>query len=884
MLKNNYLTFGNSIMQKYSGMTSRINPLALIFLQNDEEEQQPPVQPVSVINVRNYFYRTNHNMYNQVVNRYVQNYNQIVSLLQSNTLYAGSPNFKMDVHPVQFNHTQVQTEENLEIVVKQITERLLKEYEREEKTKEQTTKVILQQLSQEVPLESLKVLPLKIKEKIYTEINREIQQNVLPVVYKQEEYTMLAKEALTVLQQSVKSVIEQNVTRLPEPAVEQIVTGMTRELTIHLKKELETAAIQQQSRQTVQDALNNHRDVITNILLKQIEPFIAAMSPGISRSVIRQEILRVCQKEESLQLLMETLKHTNVQTHADAQTQTEVETHADAQTQTEVQTHADAQTHTAVQTQGGIAVIHETLRSLVLKIIEHTDTCRVGKERYERQIVSRLTPLPVRPVHLEYDIQNKETEDVKTEQLSIRQQERVLQQKVVQVYKKEQTAESKYYTHFIEKFLKKTKETMVKEVDRRELPAGIIYHQKPKETVHFVNRDIIKLPLEMLPQSGQENKHGVKLHESGMRLQETSDNKVINLINNEIVSKATGKVVHQIENKIENKINNQIENKIEESFADSTEYIQRRVIRKTVPDFTMKQVVYDSENIIQQNVLEPIVTYNTGRLELTLLVHSESESSQVQGANTKQEISQTAGNSATDTSNMAYTSNRNIMPTNSLTYVHVQEQGQPERVIHVPGQKSILRDIMTYVPQNEGSISGTRSDGSVSVQAVYTSDGNGAKSSIRSVTQTLEVAPVSLVHKHEEQTKDTSKEKNPSETQTGTETFQKDIIFTKDIVTKQNIEHVITEQINKKQEIMVAGQASNESAAGQYAVSSGQSIGQSIGTLQGAQAGQIPVTGVERLISERVSEHVDKNIHEISRQVYRTLERQIKKEQERRGL
>ena len=160
-------------MQKYGGMISRINPLSLVFLQNEDEEEQQPAHPAQITNVQRFFYRTNHYLYNNVVNRYVQNYNQIVSVLNSNTLYADSPNFKVDIHPVQLNHTAVQTTENMERTVEQVTERLLKEYVRTDHLKEQVTEVVLKQLTESKSFDSLKILPLKTRERILSEITKE---------------------------------------------------------------------------------------------------------------------------------------------------------------------------------------------------------------------------------------------------------------------------------------------------------------------------------------------------------------------------------------------------------------------------------------------------------------------------------------------------------------------------------------------------------------------------------------------------------------------------------------------------------------------------------------------------------------------------------------
>ncbi len=146
MLNNNYLTFANSIMQKYSGMISRINPLALVFLQNEEEEEQPTERPAQITNVRNYFNHTNYHMYNSVVNRYVHNCNQIISIIGYNAIYSGNPNFKTDIHPVMLSHTAIQTPEETEEIAKQITERLLKEYVRVDRIQDKTAEITVRQL------------------------------------------------------------------------------------------------------------------------------------------------------------------------------------------------------------------------------------------------------------------------------------------------------------------------------------------------------------------------------------------------------------------------------------------------------------------------------------------------------------------------------------------------------------------------------------------------------------------------------------------------------------------------------------------------------------------------------------------------------------------
>lgn len=789
MLKNNYLTFGNSIMQKYCGMTSRINPLALIFLQKEAEEEQPPVRPAQITNVRNYFYRTNHYMYNNVVNRYVQNYNQIVTLLQSNTLYAGSPNFKMDIHPVALDHTVVQTTEDMETVAKQITEHLLKEYVRVDKVQEKATEVI-----------------------------------------------------------------EQNAGRLPKPVIVETAAKLTQELSVRLTKELKTVSASEskqnghntETHSAETNNTENRREVTTNLLIRQIEPYIMAMSPGTSHSVIRQEILKVCQKEDTVEVLARELEYFTQ----------------------------------SVENQTNTTVIRETIQSLMQKIVEHTDTCRKGKEKYERQIVNRLTPLPVRPISLEFRKEQQETEDGAQGQTAATQENRVLQQKVVQIFKKEQTAESRYYTHFINKFLKKTKEQVITEVDRSTLPAGIIYHQKPKETVCFVNRDVIRLPLEMLSQSqsssGQEqtvknqitnqisneitnqvtnqitseitdqitnqiinetvNKETVNLvnndfirlplemlaqpQSSAMQEQVVKDEitrQIKDAVTNEVTSQVTNEITSEISNQFANKTTKEVVHNIEDFVWDYPEHTQRRVIRRTIPDFTASQNAAHRQFRTFYRSVEPAASNQAGALEL-VLVHEG------QGQVPDMEV-------------------QDGLAQSGLVQSGLVQSGLPQSIMAQSGRENVAVSF-------------------------------------------IETAPVALHYKREETVQDEHEEKKSSQSQSSTEVKQPDIEFTREIVTTQNIDHVLTEYIQKQQQIVTAGQAANGMAAGQTAggMTAGQTQSMMAGQSGAQQSDMVSAAKVERMISESVSRQMDENIQEISRKVYRTLERQIKKEQERRGL
>lgn len=763
MLNNNYLMFGNSIMQKYGGMISRINPLSLVFLQNEEEEEQQPAGPAQITNVRNFFYRTNHYLYNNVVNRYVQNYNQIVSVLNSNTIYADSPNFKLDIHPVQLNHTAAQTTANMEMVVEQVTERLLKEYVRSDHLKEQVTEVVLKQLMEGKPFDSLKILPLRTRERILSEITKEVREKVLPTVHKQTEQTVLTEETTKLLQQSVKTVIAQNAGKMPEPVIAETTAKMTRELAIYLTKELERVSVsdkkqtehtvekqtsnvvEKQTKIIVEKQNKNRREIVNNILVRLIEPYIMAMSPGTSRSVIRQEILKECRKDETVGVLIQELEYA-------------------------------AKT---VENRTNTVRIREMIMSLVQRIAEHTDTCRKGKEKYERQIVSRLTPLPVRPVSLEFRKEQPDKEKEADGQMSAKQENPILQQKVVQILKKEQTTENKYYTHFIEQFIKKNKEQRETEIDKSSLPGGIIYHQKPKETVHFISRDVIRLPLEVLARSRNDSvrEQMVKEDEIAGRV----SNNIKNEIKNEIVIKTVEETVHKIENQI----------------TEYQEQAERRVIHRQIPQFTAGNPAAHMQVNMLYSSFEPAVSYNVGTQELTFLVYEGQEpaGSAVQGERSAAQIDRS-----------------------------------PAQIDRSPAQTA---------------------------------------------PSSMPMSPVSLIHKSEENGKDRQEKESPSESLQKEEIVQPDIEFTREVVTKQNIDHVITEHMQQNQQ---------GAAAGQIPMSENPVQGIMGGQFWGQQADMMSAANVERMISESVSKKMDDNIQEISRQVYRSLARQIKKEQERRGL
>ena len=796
MLNNNYLTFGNSILQKYCGMTSRINPLALIFLQKEEEEEAPQMSPATILNVQNYHYRTNRYIYNHIVNRYVQNYNQIVSVLRANTIYAESPNFKLDIHPVQMNHTAVQTIQETETVVKQVTEQLLKEYVRVDQIQEKTTEVIIKKLTEGLSSEGLKLLPLKVREKVFSEITKEVQEKVLPTVRVQTDSTALTDQTAKVLRQTIETVLEQNAGRLPGAVIAETAAGVTKELSVRLTKEWrtiveaaekQTATAGKQSigqtteKQTTNTVEKHTEHTISNLLVRQIEPYIMALSPGTSRSVIRQEILKVCQRGQAVQILaqeLEKLGGTGVTGAAESQNQT--------------------------------TVIRRTIQQLLQEIAEHTDTCRRGKEKFDRQVVSRLTPLPVRPVALEFRKEQQEPEYASEEQSTVNKETTVLQQKVVQMIRKEQTAERKYYTHFVDKFLKASKEQEREEIDRSTLPAGIIYHQRPKEMVQFVNRDVIRLPLEMLPQnqtiSLQEREPGSERSPRETGRGETHRQEAVR---QETVVQET---IRQEAVRIENNVIREINKEMEKEIITYPEHTERRVIRRSVPEFTARGNSPAGQDIVM--------------IEKPSMNRSAAGYWKTEGA--------AFGRSGT------------------LELILLTQEGQ-EQEAYTAGNGSTVQ-------------SRFYAQGAVQYPQAAVSSAQGSR-----------VAPMELLHRREEAKKDEQEEETAPRSPKVTEIVQPDIVFTKEFVTKQNIENVITENERRQQQVFTTGQTAGGMMSGQ-----GQSMTNEPADILPRE--QMTAVRMERMISESVSRRVDENIPEITRQVYRNLERQIKKEQERRGI
>lgn len=783
MLRNDYLMFGNSIMQKYCGMTSRINPLALFFLQDKEEEEPQPISQASVTNVHNYRYNTNYHTYNQIVKRYMYNYNQTLNVINKNSLYANNPNFKLNIHNMQLNHTTVQNVEDLETVMKQTTELLLKEYVHNERIEDKITQKVIKQLTDGITADSLNVLPGKIREKIYSQIIKEIEINLLPVIQKQENSTTITKKVETVIKDSVNAVIEQNTGRLPKPVVTDIATKLTQELSVQLKQNqqilLMHANQQTVNQQIVKEQNRKQKEFITDILINQIEPYIMGTVSGTSRFIIRQEIKKVCEKEEEVERIMEQLQVFRA---------------------TEVK-------------ERDTFLISKSIQSLIQKVIMHADAAKKGKEKYDRQIISRLTPLPVRTMNLEF---KKEMKELEEEAHIEKQKQKVIQQKVVQVLRKEQTAENKYYTHFIEKFLKKATVQESMDVDRSSLPAGIIYHKKPKETIHFVNKDIISMPLEMLKDSSvikDTTAESVTNEGQSVEVKIESIKEIINkeIIDKEVINKET----------INKEFVKEVSHQMESIKNGMQEYVERKVIHKEVPNFTIHSFPEEKGQMDYYQALGQKGYPQNRTLDLTLLVY-EKENAESSSSNSvmlqRESLLQDKGN---------------IKLGEISHYINVQK----------PTDLLVRQENMPQISMKTGQ---------------------------DEILNRQKMAPVSLVYKQDEvKNKESGNEQISSKQSNEKIEIQQDIEFTKNIVTKQSVNTDIIETINRQTEILETGQVQNNS-----------SVGQRIGQVSDVQKD----VRMEEMISESVSKHMDENLNEISKQVYRTIKRRIQKEQERRGL
>ena len=321
MLQNGYLSFANSIMQKYGGMVSRINPLALVFLQNEEEEDPPSATLVRISNVNHYHYRTNRFFYQNVANRYIQNYNQILTLLRSNSLYQNNLNFKADIQDVT-NRMTLRTD--AQVVNKGA------HFQTNVNTTSNTT------------LFRSDVHPVSL------------QHNTVNVEEKTEHIT------------------------------ERIIDQLLRE-----KVNVEE---------------NTFTDKVRTIVMETLQPSVMSAAPGISRSIINREMEKVWEKSEIKDRLIQQLHEV---VHTEEKFDAGTVSHEITKEQDTVKNREIVEKHNTLDNRKVVAIQH-LIRDLVEHFTQQTDICTKGKERYERQIVNRLMPLSVNPMHLQYAKANPE--------------------------------------------------------------------------------------------------------------------------------------------------------------------------------------------------------------------------------------------------------------------------------------------------------------------------------------------------------------------------------------------------------------------------------------------------------------------------------------------
>ncbi|MGN0330859.1 MAG: hypothetical protein ACI4D5_06400, partial [Kineothrix sp.] len=520
MLQSNYMMFYNSIMERYGGMVSRINPLALVFLQAQEEpEEAVPVR--NVTNIHKIFCQTNQFIYNTIVNRYTRNYQDSLQLVKQNALYSSSPNFKINsIHPIACEYRKNGAPEENRAAVRQMVERIVREFrQREERETVSERSAVLKKSLMEVlksfsrplsegeniqqiaellikqeasgNLRELKRLEQTVRQvwseavrrsvrdeaenaelvgRIVSEIGHGHQEEVTEVILgryishllgttekilSREKITEKSLTGQTKLQETIRQVIKNT---MSSPSLQMEQEGNWKETQKKLEKEIKEYWHTENEKK---------REYIKYIAESQLIPFAEAASRGTSRAVIRQEIHKLLQKDEAADRLAEQI------------------------------CGMDRKAEGAEYTEYNVTLL-SSAETLLQKVLLHTDTYKKGKTQYERQVISRMTPLPISPMTLSFRPYERGQMEQEGRAYGHQPEEPVIQRRVVQIIKQQNDTQKKYYTNLIQRFLSRSEEEKQPVIDRSELPAGIIFHKKPRETVQFVSQDIVQLyPLEM---------------------------------------------------------------------------------------------------------------------------------------------------------------------------------------------------------------------------------------------------------------------------------------------------------------------------------------------------------------------------------------------------
>jgi len=549
---------------------------------------------------------------------------------------------------------------------------------------------------------------------------------------------------------------------------------------------------------------------------------------------------------------------------------------------------------------------------------------RIAKERFQTQVMGRISPLPVRPVSYVFPKENAEEFPQIKEQTVSQTEANTILQKIDYVMKKETGAEYKYYTHILEKFLKKEESVKSQKPDRSQLPAGIIWHQKPKETVSFERREILQVPMHLVYDKPYTKNQDVKenlLSEIGQETNYSVRTEKSQLSNSDAAFSTGGAVEKGQNNKISESraVSDAVQQKRSSSelpyYEENYDYQKRQLVRKWVPDFTRTS---DSIQLIKNEEIgeklsavfsnsKDAITYSWKSGVLELVLPSSNTQTQTEEKNQLSTIlQQMVVNPKQVTVQESYRSmDRSMQPLQlahhkneilSLTdVVPVAGQNAPGIAIMLPPAASVSGRIPVTPAAaltaaiKPGELSPTASVNGSEIAGtgnsmIHTAENlspaqllhaqhqtavaqNAAQQQLAVAQNTVQtqLAPVSLLYKSEN-AKNDKQQQEIKKIEEKTE-FLEDIVFEKKVVTKDT-----------RYQYHTSKQESSETVDAESAVP--------YTGVTGAvnQASAVLKTEVDGIVQESVSRHVDESISKISRQVYKEIERQLKKERERRGL
>ena len=891
MLTNQYTSFGNDMLSKYAGMVSAINPLSLFYLKNETQEEAPALQQApSITYVQNQIHKVNHHHYHTMANRYMINYQNTMNLIASNPVYQSSPNFRKDLLPASLVHAKPEKSED----------------EKREETKEIVKSLVKQVVSE-------------YKESIVKETDERTQiRNFLSVLSETPQ-----------LQQRILPVLERNIQTIWIKHEKESEKEIVREMTVVLEQVMEQAAQkmpdQYRKMLSVQKGQNLRMQTENLVTRKEVEWVAQTLTKRLTQEILEKKTIR------ETKVLENVVRETKVLEQRIQETR-----------------ERDAKVWGTVQKR---PLITQKLQAPV------QSKQRAAKEKFQTQVMGRIAPLPVRPVSYVFPKEKADEQEIRQEvRQEIKQETNnaVIQQKVNYVMKKETAAEYKYYTHILEKFLHKDEKNQTQMPDRRQMPAGIIWHEKPKANVTFERREILQVPMHLVydkqqvPQTVNEQ-NGEQ--QTGVNTQTTAEKQVT--VEKQMVA---GKPV-TVE-KTQSFVSSPV------SHTEYNEYIDyqtRQIIRKAVPDFTntTKQITIwqngSSQPALQSAAEAFSYTWKNGMLELVLprqnaAMPEESGTALLQQMVMKPEVYRERIMSP---ANLHYMQNVQIaadnspVPQGSLAAtgqyaaiqmpIPVMEQGMQGTTavqLQMPAQGTTSAPMITSAQvqasaQGQGSV--PHPYGAQQSQAAHPGmptvaqvapvagqshsavgfimpeafsmpgavpqtpaaaggnpQGQGLQSSqtaaqisqmttqisqvatqisaaaVQSAIQNVQpqVAPVSLVYKSENG-QNTKQQQEIKKIEEKTE-FLEDIVFEKKIVSKDtkykyNTIHETQEQTQQIDQISAGSPVFNGSSV-------------------------VSRAEVDGIVSESVSRHVDENISRISKQVYKDIERQLKKERERRGL